>query len=206
MTKIKQPERTRSYHHGDLSSALVTAACAMLERSGPEAISFRAIARSIGVSQAAPYNHFDNKEDLLSTVAASGFADLGASQRDAYNAASRGEDRLRALGIDYVHFALKRPQLYRLMFGAGISDRCSHPMVTEAKVASFSPIQNALAEHLLMDKTTLQVETASTAAWALVHGLSMLLIDGSLQSSRRAAGKTEMLAAQVIALFVSGLK
>lgn len=202
-----RPQRKRGYHHGDLKAALVAAAGEMLERDGPEAISFRAIARATGVSQTAPYNHFRSKEDLLATVAGAGFRELEASQIAAAAATRSGQARIISLGLDYVRFATIHPQLYRLMFGASVSDWCAHPAVADAKKASFRPIQIALGEHLAVEDETKSeaVETAAVAAWCLVHGLSMLLIDNSLDPAKKAAGRAEILTTRVVSLLVAGL-
>lgn len=206
--KGKPPQPGRSYHHGDLRSALVAAAGEMLERDGPEAISFRAVARATGVSQTAPYNHFQSKEGLLATVAEAGFRDLEASQAAAAGMAPPGADRVTALGLDYVRFALRRPQLYRLMFGVGVPGWYAHPDVIAAKGASFRPIQQVLAAHLATGGKVgpEAVETAAVAAWALVHGLAMLLIDRSLDPAKKAAGEAEALVTRAIGLFASGLR
>src|SRR5258708_5639969 len=110
--RTKQTSQRRGYHHRDLRSAMITAARKMLERDGPEAISFRAIAREVGVSQTAPYNHFRSKEHLLAIVAGTGFRELEASQRNAAASASSDDERIKALGRDYVRFACTRPQRY----------------------------------------------------------------------------------------------
>lgn len=208
-TRMARPQRGRSYHHGDLRSALIAAAGEMLERDGPEAISFRAVARATGVSQTAPYNHFQSKEGLLATVAEAGFHDLEASQRAAAEAMQPDQDRVTALGLDYVRFALARPQLYRLMFGVGVPDWYAHPEVLAAKGASFRPIQQVLAAHMAAGGGEVgpeAVETAAIAAWALVHGLAMLLIDRSLDPAKKAAGEAEALVTRVVGLVASGLK
>src|SRR6266566_2082637 len=101
----------RGYHHGDLRSALVAAAAALLERDGAEALSFRAVARAAGVSQAAPYNHFSGRDDLLATAAEAGFRALQASQIAAAGQAPPGLRRVISLGMDYLAFATARPQL-----------------------------------------------------------------------------------------------
>ena len=208
MTRTQQVPRGRSYHHGGLRSALIAVASEMLERDGPEAISFRAVARATGVSQAAPYNHFQNKEDLLATVAEAQFRELEASQIAAAASVRAGEERIVALGRDYVRFARTHPQLYRLMFGVGISNWCAHPGVAAAKDATFRPIKQALAEHLAIDGDSGPgaVETAAIAAWALVHGLSMLFIDRSIDPAKTAAGHEELLIARAVTLLVTGLK
>lgn len=191
---------TNRYHHGDLRAALVAAGRKLLEQEGPEALSFRAIARMTGVSQTAPYNHFRNKVDLLATIAEQGFRGLAASQVTAMESAPPDEQCI-ALGLDYMRFALAHPQLYRLMFGVGVSDWCAHPVVLEAKKASFGPVQAALAQYLGKGA---DVETAAVAIWALVHGLSMLLLDGSLGPAKGSATRDEQID-RVIRWFAAGL-
>src|SRR5689334_19621575 len=104
--------RKRSYHHGDLHSALLLTAGKMLEKEGLEALTLREVARRAGVSHSAPYRHFAEREALLAALAAEGFERLGAAQRKAAEAGG-----LRAMGEAYVAFALENPQRFRLMFG-----------------------------------------------------------------------------------------
>jgi AcrR family transcriptional regulator len=169
----------RGYHHGDLRSALVAAAAELLERDGAEALSFRAVARAAGVSQAAPYNHFSGREDLLATVAEGGFRALEAAQVAAAGHAPSGLSRVIGLGNDYLAFATARPQLFRLMFGVGVANWCAYPAVAEAKHRSFGPFRAALLDYLGAETPPATLEAAAYAGWALVHGLSMLRLDGS---------------------------
>lgn len=201
-------QRRRSYHHGNLRDALVTTAMQMLEREGPEAISFRALARTVGVSQTAPYNHFESKEDLLATVARLGFNQLVRTQRATAAVEKTEEKRIIALGLDYIRFALAQPQLYRLMFGAGVTEWLAYPEVAEAKAESFLPVSEALARHLGNESKSDQetIETTAISAWALVHGLSMLLIDRTLDPTAKGPGDAQTLASRVVTSFVKGLK
>src|ERR1700761_6795031 len=103
-----------SYHHGDLRAALLTTAMGMLERGEP--FSLRAVARATGVSPTAPYRHFPDRDALESALAAQGLRDLKADlTRDRELPAT--VDELADLGAAYVEFALRRPALFRLMFG-----------------------------------------------------------------------------------------
>ena len=115
----------RSYHHGDLPAALLRAAGKILEKEGVEALTVRALTRRTGVSHAAPYRHFPDRDSLLAALAAEGFGMLGAAQRAA--AAERG---LRGMGEAYVRFALAHPQRFRLMFGGQVQI-ARHPALRE---------------------------------------------------------------------------
>jgi AcrR family transcriptional regulator len=178
----------RAYHHGDLRNALLAAACALLERDGAAALSFRAIARAVGVSQAAPYHHFPDKEHLLAAVATLGFDEL----RECQTAAAEGgtpQARLRALCRAYVRFACQNPNMYRLMFGEVIADWRKHPRAASAKRRCFEPAQAVIAADpgVREGQSPQAAESVGIAAWALAHGLAMLIIDGTLQGELSAA-------------------
>jgi AcrR family transcriptional regulator len=197
--------RRRRYHHGDLPSALIGEARRILERTGPESISFRAIARGAGVSQTAPYNHFASKEHLLGTLARTGFLELEKAQRSAAKAARTAAGQVEKLGLAYVRFACRNPQLYRLMFGVGMPGWRSQPEMLNAMKEAFAPLQTALATYFAAKGATAAViQAAAVAAWSLVHGLSTLLIDGALEVPRE-GDAADALGAMVTAWLVAGL-
>ena len=112
----------KSYHHGDLRHALVAAAIGLLDQRPAAEIGLREVARAVGVSSAAPYRHFRSREDLMTAVAAEGFAALADRlQTIATGCAVAGSParltaRLTALGRAYVDFALENRNLADLMF------------------------------------------------------------------------------------------
>jgi AcrR family transcriptional regulator len=165
------------------------------------------VARATGVSQTAPYNHFADKEHLLVALAASGFNKLTALQVAAADHSREARKKIVAIGCAYVSFARTHPQLYRLMFGVGIADWDAHPEVEQIKHASYVPVQKALAAYLgaATATETEALGTVNVTAWALVHGLSMLIIDGALTSASETSGNLDALVEEVIKRFVKGL-
>src|SRR6202045_5242684 len=105
-----------TYHHGDLQAALVRAAMGLLEEHGETALSLRAVARRAGVSPAAPYRHYADREALVSAVAALGYGELAERLAAAHPSPST-PDQLASVAVAYVQFALDRPALFRIMFG-----------------------------------------------------------------------------------------
>src|ERR1700751_1229668 len=105
-----------TYHHGDLPAALVRAALDPLDESGQTELSLRAVARRAGVSPAAPYRHYADREALTSAVAAVGYRELAARLTAADPCPSTPE-HLASVAVAYVQFALERPALFRIMFG-----------------------------------------------------------------------------------------
>jgi len=167
--------KRRSYHHGDLHAALLRAAAEILEQQGLGALSLRAAARRAGVSHTAPYRHFSDREALLAALAAEGFARLA----EALEQASRSGAQAR--GEAYVRFALAYPQRYRLMFG-GLLRPEAHPELARAAARAYAELIRTFA--FVGDAR--RAEVAAAAAWALVHGLSQLLLDGHLTRALRA--------------------
>ena len=104
-----RPSRTQPYHHGDLRRALVDAALAIVTDEQDWTFSLREVARRAEVSHAAPYNHFTDKNDLLSAVAALGFERLRDGMRAAVNRAEGPVAQLLATGRVYVRHGLKYP-------------------------------------------------------------------------------------------------
>ncbi|MGI5215180.1 TetR/AcrR family transcriptional regulator [Plantactinospora sp. CA-290183] len=178
----------RPYHHGTLRTALLTEARQILERDGAESVSLRAVARAAGVSPTAPYNHFASRRDLLAAMAGDGFADLASRQQQAAASTSAREARFVALSRSYLDFAATQPQLYRLMFGAGVQHWHDVPAVAAAKSAAILPLRTAIAERLTGPGETASLDIAVVAAWSVAHGLAMLLIDGSLDRRPSPAG------------------
>ena len=190
MYTVNMTGSKRGYHHGDLRAALLREATALLERYGPEGISFRAVTRAVGVSPNAPYNHFASRHDLLAAIAEGGFTEL-AERQERTAAAAEPADAWRALGRDYLEFAVQHPQLYRLMFGAGVAHWREVPAVAVAKGRSIQPLRS-LVRH----------EPAALGSWSLAHGLAMLLIDGSLDHAAAVGGGPDRLIDAVLGWFV----
>ncbi|PKV98553.1 TetR family transcriptional regulator [Nocardia fluminea] len=165
-----------SYHHGDLPSALVRAAVELLEEDGAADLSLRAAARRAGVSTAAPYRHFADRDALLSAVAAVGFRAL-AEQLVAASAEPSTPEDLATIAVAYVRFALARPALFRVMF----SDPCD-PTSPE-RVAATTAIHDYVQAIVRKIYPTADEESLTNAMWALVHGLAFLYLQGKFDAA-----------------------
>ncbi len=172
-----------SYHHGDLPNALVAAALELVRIEGIEALTLRAVARRAGVSEAAPYRHFADKDALLAAVAEQGFVSL-KQEMDAAAARSADADpltRLRRLGAAYVRFAVEHAAHFRVMSGPVVARRKQYPSLDQAANASFASLLQALAEAQAAGVVAGgDIEELGLAAWAFVHGLAALAIEGHL--------------------------
>jgi AcrR family transcriptional regulator len=165
----------RGYHHGDLRDALIEAGMRLLEQRHAGDLGLREVARAVGVSPTAVYRHFPDKDALLQAVAARGFAMMGAMQGRAAEGCV-GADAFRAAGVAYVRFALANPAVFRLMFSsARPRDVLSLPTDTESEPLR---ILRANAAGLTPPGAPEEVpRVIAVQAWALVHGLAMLMLD-----------------------------
>lgn len=171
VTVSTSSQAARAYHHGDLRSALIEAGVRTLEGTNAEAISLRELARSVGVSATAVYRHFPDKNALLAALADAGVARLGEAQRIASDAAGGGAAGFAATGRAYVRFALAHPALFRLAFAHGAYAAAPTQSSDEA-----SRMLRGYAEEF----GGADAERLTLQAWAVAHGLAMLMLDGRL--------------------------
>ena len=183
---------TRStYHHGDLRAALVAAGLAMLEAGEP--FSLRALARQAGVSPAAPYRHFPDRDALESALAVRGMQDLMVALAPNGQTPATSEE-VAELGVRYVRFALARPALFRLMFGRECDDQ------DDERVRAAAALHDYLATVLGHVFPDTDADALATAGWSLAHGLAFLHLDGKLANSDPAAVDARVRAAYAAVL------
>lgn len=175
-----------AYHHGDLRRVLVDAALALVTEEQDWGFSLREVTRRAGVSHNAPYNHFANKRDLLAAVAAVGYEALRTHTAAAAADTPSPEAALLAIGVAYVRFGLGNPAHYRLMFGPTLTTGEGGLPAVAAEAAAGA--KAVLGEAVLRGArdgrfaaspaSEAELELAALSAWSLVHGLTMLAIDG----------------------------
>jgi AcrR family transcriptional regulator len=187
------------YHHGDLRDALLKAAERVLERDGLAGLTLRAVAREAGVSHAAPTHHFGDLTGLLSELAAIGFRQFNAAMAAAGNSEAHPLMKGMASAKAYVAYAQAHPGMYGVMFRSARLDY-SRPSLHEASDAAFAGLTGGIAasrqEQISKESLSLDQAAAIARAWSLVHGFTMLLLDGRLADilRRLPAGTTaEML-------------
>ncbi len=174
-----------TYHHGDLRRALVQAALELAAEKKDWNFSLREVARRAGVSHNAPYNHFPHKQDLLDAAATAGHDLLRSEITAAVAKIADPRAALSNMSSAYVSFGIKNPALYRLMFSVTPSSLDRRPEeVLQAWAAARAVLENILrrgARIGIFDPAFTrksELETAALYTWSVVHGLTMLAIDG----------------------------
>jgi AcrR family transcriptional regulator len=206
-SKRSKPKKPRpTYHHGDLRAALVRSARSLLASGGPAALTLRAAARDAGVSQTAPYRHFASRDDMLAAVAEDGFRRLHARMVEGVSS-QRGKRALQQIAVEYVAFALENPAEYRVMFGREVAEletTVASTALNESSAAVMDLLQGGI-EQMQQAGVVRPGDSATMAlsAWALVHGLVMLTLDG--QGSRTRHKPVEALVREATSLLMFGM-
>ncbi|RKH08417.1 TetR/AcrR family transcriptional regulator [Corallococcus sp. CA053C] len=193
------------YHHGDLRQALVDAALTLISEEGFGALTLREVARRAGVTHAAPYRHFADKEALLEAVSQQGFRTMSREMRERMARVSGPLEQLSAAGVAYVLFAVRHPPHFRVMFGPHFT-RPPQPDAAEEGTNAFQLLVGCIeagqAAGLLRAGESRRL---TLTAWSLVHGLASLLVDRQLDDAMRGAEAAEALAVVQTRLLLEGL-
>jgi AcrR family transcriptional regulator len=196
----------RGYHHGNLKEALVRAALDLIAQKGPAGFTFAEAARWAGVSPAAPYRHFRDRDELLADVARRGFDQFEVAlvrawdggRPDAFSAFDR-------VGKAYLHFAKSEPAYYSAMFEAGIPPEAS-PELRDAGERAFAVLRTATERlvSVMPAQNRPPVLMMALHIWAISHGIASLF--GRGDAARRALPMTpEDLLEAAVLLYLRGL-
>jgi AcrR family transcriptional regulator len=199
--------RAKPYHHGDLRNALLDEALDVLRVEGSANFTLRDLARRVGVSHAAPYAHFADKRALLAAVATIGFRKLSEKLEEAAATSDDPFEQLAAIGWAYVRFGYEDPAHYRLMFTVPELGRYDGlPDLEHAAHATFAVVRRVFAA--LHDAGLIRPGDQlvdAIAAWSLVHGVTLLMIDERTGIDTRSPDAAERLARTSIATMIAGL-
>ena len=170
------------YHHGDLKNALIKAGTEILAREGVGGLSLRKVAKQAGVSHAAPYSHFKDKQALIAAISTEGFKQLYA-QIEAVKEARRAdpENLLIETAWAYVQFALNAPDRFKLMFSSVLEKEKDYPDFVEISQKNFRQVIEIVE---ICQKADILKAGASDlialSLWGTVHGFISLLLEGQI--------------------------
>jgi AcrR family transcriptional regulator len=184
--------KKRPYHHGDLRSALMRAALLLVEEHGVKGLALSDAARLAGVSVAAPYRHFRDKEGLLAEIAAEGFALF----RDALARATQSypKDKVKRMvemGVAYFDFAVEHRSHFKVMWEGGISKE-KYPDVGKVASEAYLLLEGA-ARDLLPAANPARQQALVASAWSLVHGFATLALERELEVVAAEQGEKKLL-------------
>jgi len=175
----------RSYHHGDLKNALIDAATRLIDTKGVGGLSLRGVAREAGVSQAAPYHHFRDKEALVAEVCCQAFTELGDRMAAALQGEASALDHLEGIGRAYLRFSAERRAWFAIMWGHQIEDKEAYPELVQSARCTFEMLVDVVVrgqqqgEIVPGDPMELAV-----SSWAAVHGAARLVVDKGIDDDQ----------------------
>lgn len=176
-------KKKKSYHHGDLRRALITSAVALISERERAEFTLRELAKQLGVTHAATYHHFKDKDDLLAAVAEDGFHSLRDYVERAVELVPDNPIlRLRASASAYIEFAFEHPAHFRVMYARDYDDEERFPAAKRASDENAAFV-NSFWESAAQKGyyRTADLEEYNVASWALIHGLAMLYINGLIE-------------------------
>jgi AcrR family transcriptional regulator len=189
MKKTASIEKRKTFRHGDLRNALVTAGLEMARAGGPNAVILRETTRQAGVSPNAAYRHFGSQSELLDAVRSACLSQLAAAIEVEMKKCRPGRDpqvfarkSLRAVGMGYLGFAMREPGMFRTAFSVPPPVHEQNPANTASM--GLNPFQllslslDRMRGSGLLSKKNRQ--DAEYLAWSTVHGLALLVLEGPL--------------------------
>ncbi len=197
----------RGYHHGNLKEALLQAALDLIAQKGPGGFTFAEAARSAGVSPAAPYRHFRDRDELLANVAQRGFEQFEKVLADAWD--DGRPDIITAferLGRAYLTFARDEPAFYSAMFESGLSID-SNPLLQASSERAFAVIRITAERLAALTPPGVTRPPALMMAlhiWSLSHGIASLFSRGDGARRKLPMSPEELLEAGVL-IYLRGL-
>lgn len=173
MSNINIKSENRTYHHGNLRETLIKAGLNKLKNNETDDFSLREVARDVGVSATSVYRHFSDKQALIDALCIEGASMLAEKQSQAMINEGGGQNGLDATGFAYVEFALENPRLFRFM-------RNERMKYGDPSSPSMKELLVNVATLLPEGATPEQVKIRAFQAWSVVHGVTMLVLEGGM--------------------------
>jgi AcrR family transcriptional regulator len=184
---FQDDRRTRGYHHGNLREAMVQAALHLIREHGPGGFSFAEVARLVGVSGAAPYRHFRDRNALLAEVARQGFVQFASDLAAAWNNGKPTPVRaLENCGRAYLSFARREPAAYAAMFepGCALDDYADLAAASDRAFGVLRGAAEAVVASLPQDRKP-PVMMMALHIWSFSHGIASLFVGGAAGARRK---------------------
>jgi AcrR family transcriptional regulator len=193
----------KAYHHGNLRQTLLEAAYRLVDLEGVDALSMRALARAVGVSSAAPFRHFPDRQALLTAVADRAAGELGRALDEAADGCADALTQFRAISVAYVRFAAEHPALFDLMHeqeaGAG---RFLGQVGDERRLKLIALIIEGQNAGLIPEADP---ELIALTSEALTHGLARMIVDHHPRMRGLSSQEARKLALAMTQLLQSGI-
>ena len=204
---LESPKKPERYHHGDLKNALLNAARDLVSEGSVDGFTLREVARRAGVSPAAPYHHFADKNDLVRQLAIRAFDTMRQNLQTAADSTADSAQQLEAMGVAYLHFAFTHAAEFRFMFKREL---CAPPGQPDPLEVAGRAAQAVLHGAVVTAQANRTIRAGDPqpivlTIWSAIHGLSGILLETPLGKTLT-LGVAEGMARTVIANVLSGVR
>jgi AcrR family transcriptional regulator len=199
-------QKPKSYHHGDLRNALIQAGLELLAKGGAQELDLRKVARRAGVSHAAPYRHFADKQALIAAINEEGFRWLAERiQATLHEVPDEPFEQLLGVALAYVHFAQEHPWLMREMFSGLTIEREAFASLHAASKTVYR-LYIEVVRHGQERGKIVDGDPAAVAGvlWSVLHGLAMLIIEQQMRPYADGPEGTERVTRYTIEVLYEG--
>jgi AcrR family transcriptional regulator len=177
----------KNYHHGDLKNSLIKAGIDILSKEGVSGLSLRKVARKAGVSHAAPYAHFTDKQALIAAIALDGHGKVHTRLEEVVaQYPNEPLNQLMQLAWAYMQFGLEAPAHYKITFSGLIENEKNYPELVEVARKSLESLKKIVADCQaagILDPSEYELEIVAISLWGLIHGLVTLVIENQVSSN-----------------------
>jgi AcrR family transcriptional regulator len=170
---------SNTYHHGNLKEALIAAGLEILSEQGVEGLSLRNVAKKVGVSHTAPYNHFSDKQALLAAISTAGHEQLYQTLSDTFKKSKTDcTEIIPEIAWAYLQFALDDPGRFKLMFSGALEEESNHPDYQQVALKNIAVLEQIITDCQASGQLPAsQVQLAAIKLWSTVHGYTILMLE-----------------------------
>lgn len=195
-----------TYHHGNLREVLISSALEILKEGTLQDLSLRALARKAGVSQTAPYRHFEDKEALIVVLIQEGSCLLHNNMSRACEEMDDPLEQLINMGVSYYDFSQEHPAHFRLMFGGSLENKEKYLPLFEQEQKGYDIIERVVGECMkLPGAPKVPANLVRLTCWSLVHGLASLILNDVMNEDVPQGENKRTVVRQVISFYTKSL-
>ena len=203
---MKMNIKKSTYHHGNLREVLIASALDILKEGTLQDLSLRALARKAGVSQTAPYRHFEDKEALIVVLIQEGSALSHESMQLACEIDNDPVEQMINMGLAYYDFSQDHPAHFRLMFGGNLENKDKYTSLIATEQQNYELVQSVVDRCMkLPGAPKLSSEMVRLSCWSLVHGLANLILNEVLNDDVPKDAEKRTVVREVISFYTRSL-